>query len=122
MSALTWVAGRLREGSTWRGLVWVATAAGVSLSPEMWESITAVGMAVAGMIGVLTSEKPTQVEIQLSPIDLVGQSQAVRTDADPGLRLGDSDSRPDGLPQRPVRPVHNTSEAVDHSDFPGWGS
>lgn len=128
MSALTWVAQRLREPSTWRGLVWIATAAGVSLSPEMWGSITAIGMALAGLIGVLSREEPTRVEIQLPSIDLIGESQAVRADGDSGRRAGDRDPDPGRLPQQPVSPVDypvrnsNTSEAADHGDFPGWGS
>ncbi len=45
-----WVVARLREPSTWRGLVWLLTACGVTLRPEIWEQITAVGMAIAGLI------------------------------------------------------------------------
>ena len=47
-----------REPSTWRGLVWLLTAAGVTLSPEVWEQLMAVGMAVAGLLGVLLREGP----------------------------------------------------------------
>lgn len=43
---------RLREASTWRGLVMLVTAAGVALSAAQTEAIIALGMAVAGMIGV----------------------------------------------------------------------
>jgi len=54
---LNWIIGRLREPSTWRGLIWLATACGVTLRPEVWEQITAVGMAGAGVLGVVLSEK-----------------------------------------------------------------
>jgi hypothetical protein len=62
--SLNWIVNRLREPSTWRGLAWLLTAVGVSLSPDAWQYITTAGMAAAGLIGVLTREEPTRVEIQ----------------------------------------------------------
>lgn len=50
------IATRLREPSTWRGLIWLATAAGITLSPEAWEYISTIGMAAVGLAGVLTSD------------------------------------------------------------------
>lgn len=64
---MKYVLNRLREPSTWRGLVWLLTAAGVSLSPETWEQIIAVGMALAGLLGVLVPETPATIEIKLPP-------------------------------------------------------
>lgn len=118
---MNWILARLREPSTWRGLVWLCTAMGVSLSPDAWAHITTIGMAAAGLIGVLSREKSTRVEIQLPPIELVGESQAIRTDDGLRRRTGDNHPDSDRMPQRAVRPVHNTDEAAD-SDFPGWGS
>jgi hypothetical protein len=48
---------RLKEPSTWRGLAVLATAAGVTFSPEQMEAIVPVGLAVAGVIGVLAPER-----------------------------------------------------------------
>ncbi len=48
-----WLLARLREPSTWRGLVWLATVAGLSLRPDQAEAIVTVGMALAGLLGVL---------------------------------------------------------------------
>ena len=53
---MNWVIGRLREPSTYRGLVWLLTALGITIEPELWEKITAVGMAVAGLLGVILQE------------------------------------------------------------------
>ena len=53
---MNWLLERLREPSTYRGLVWLLTACGVTLRPEVWEQITAVGMAAAGMLGVAMSD------------------------------------------------------------------
>jgi hypothetical protein len=77
---MNWMLARLREPSTWRGLIWLLTALGVSLRPEVWEQIIALGMAVAGLIGVLSAEEPKHINVHLPPIDLQG-----RSDSGPGL-------------------------------------
>jgi hypothetical protein len=120
---MNWLLARLREPSTWRGLVWLLTALGVSLSPDAWAHITTIGMAAAGLIGAITREEPTQVEIQLPPIDLIGKSQAGWADAQPSPSPVRTDPAADQL-RRPVRPHSNTVESTDHdgADFPGWGS
>lgn len=40
------------EPSTYRGLVWLLTAVGVTLSPEQQAAIVSAGAALAGLIGV----------------------------------------------------------------------
>ena len=68
---MNWLLRRLREPSTWRGLVWLATVAGLSLRPEQAEAIVTVGMALAGLLGVfLVDTNPPQ----LPPIELVGRA------------------------------------------------
>lgn len=47
---------RLKEPTTWRGLVLVLTSVGVTLSPEQSNAIVAFGIALAGAIGVLAPE------------------------------------------------------------------
>jgi hypothetical protein len=44
---------RLQEPSTWRAIIWMATAWGLALSPDQKEAIIAFGMALAGAAGVL---------------------------------------------------------------------
>lgn len=44
---------RLKEASTWRGIVLVLTAAGMGLSPMQAEAIIQGGIAIAGTIGIL---------------------------------------------------------------------
>ena len=77
---MNWLIARLKEASTWRGIVWMLTACGVTLRPEIWEQITAVGMAAAGLLGVLTSEAPKTVKIELPPIELVCRSDGSSTE------------------------------------------
>jgi hypothetical protein len=48
---------KLREKSTWRGLIAVATACGVTLSPEQAEAVIAGGLALIGLVNVFRSEK-----------------------------------------------------------------
>lgn len=48
---------RGKESSTWRGLVALLTAVGVTLSPDQGEAIVALGLAVIGAIGVFTADK-----------------------------------------------------------------
>lgn len=60
---MNWVLARLREPSTWRGLVWMATVFGLSLRPDQAEAIVMAGMALAGLLGVfLSDDRPHSVE------------------------------------------------------------
>ncbi len=54
---MNWIIERLQEPSTWRGLTMLATAAGVTISPELMPHIVATGTAVAGLLGVVTKDK-----------------------------------------------------------------
>jgi len=42
---------RVREPSSWRGLVLLLTALGVPLAPAMSDAIISIGLARAGLIG-----------------------------------------------------------------------
>ena len=42
----------LSEASTWRGLVLLATAAGLQLDQDQREAIVSAGLALSGLIGV----------------------------------------------------------------------
>ena len=44
---------RMKEASTWRGLIYLATAAGIPIAPELSTAIISVGLAVAGLLGVV---------------------------------------------------------------------
>lgn len=50
---LTYILARLREASTWRGLVLLATAVGAHLTNAQVDAIVQFGLAVAGLIGVV---------------------------------------------------------------------
>lgn len=47
---------RLKEASTWRGIIMLATGFGINIAPDLMNSIIAVGVSVAGMVGVFTKD------------------------------------------------------------------
>lgn len=63
---------RLKEPSTWRGIIGLLTALGVYIKPEIGEAIIALGMALAGGVAVLTPDSSkldgvsTQGTVQVS--------------------------------------------------------
>lgn len=52
----SYILARAKEPSTWRGLVLLLTAIGVPVAPAMAEAIISAGLAVAGLIGVVTPD------------------------------------------------------------------
>lgn len=54
---MDYVIDRLAENSTWRGLILVATATGVHLSPELSNAIVTAGLGLVGLINVLRKER-----------------------------------------------------------------
>jgi len=51
-SVLDWLLARLGENSTWRGVIALLTAVGVTLDPEKSNAIIAAGLALIGVINV----------------------------------------------------------------------
>lgn len=54
---LAYLYGRLKEASTWRGVLAILTAAGVTLQPEQQNAIVAAGLSLIGLVGVFFSDK-----------------------------------------------------------------
>ena len=48
-----YVLARAKEPSTWRGIVLVATACELALSPIQSEAVVVIGLALAGLIGAI---------------------------------------------------------------------
>jgi hypothetical protein len=44
---------KLSEPGTWRGIVSLSALLGISLAPDMWEAITAIGIAVISFINII---------------------------------------------------------------------
>ena len=54
---MNYIVDRLKEPSSWRGLVMIATAFGVTVNPDLLPSIIAVGTGLAGFIGFVSKDK-----------------------------------------------------------------
>jgi hypothetical protein len=57
MKILNALLDRLSENSTWRGLILIATAAGLKLDPELQNAILAAGLGAVGLINVIRKDK-----------------------------------------------------------------
>ena len=54
--AMNYLLQRAKEPSTWRGIILFATGFGVTVSPEMTAQIVATGTALAGLVGMFSSD------------------------------------------------------------------
>jgi hypothetical protein len=71
-TVLSWVEDRLSEPTTWRGLIGLAAAAGVTISPHNAAVILAAGMGIAGFVGVVTKDpKNVEADVQAAVTDIV---------------------------------------------------
>lgn len=50
---MNYILARLKEASTWRGLILIATSLGLGIAPAMQEAIVATGIGVAGLVGAV---------------------------------------------------------------------
>lgn len=54
-----YIKARMKEPSTWRGLIYILTALGIPIAPNVADAleVLAVGLATAGGLGVVTPDK-----------------------------------------------------------------
>ncbi len=57
MAFVTWMLERLKEPSTYMGIVAMLSAAGIFVDPQLTQNITAAGVGVTGVILFLLKEK-----------------------------------------------------------------
>jgi hypothetical protein len=55
---IKWVLARAAEPSTWRGLLLCLTSLGVTLAPDAGEALIALGIALAGAVGIFFPDSP----------------------------------------------------------------
>ena len=48
---------RLKELSTWQGIIAIVTGFGVAISPELSEAIATLGVALFGAVSVIMKER-----------------------------------------------------------------
>lgn len=46
----------INEPSTWRGIVYLLTAVGIQISPELQGAIVTAGLSVASVIGIFVKD------------------------------------------------------------------
>ena len=54
---MNWLIRRMREASTWRGLIILAGIAGYNMSPELSDQIIALGTGAIGLVEIIRREK-----------------------------------------------------------------
>ena len=52
-NAFKWAINQLKQPSTWRGMVMLATSVGLVIEPQLADKIIVAGTGVAGLIGVM---------------------------------------------------------------------
>lgn len=52
-----YIKARLKEPSTWRGIILILTACGVPIAPGISDVVITVGLALAGGVGVVAPDK-----------------------------------------------------------------
>jgi hypothetical protein len=50
---ITNIMNRIKQESTWRGIILIFTAFGVQIAPELQEAIITVGLALVGAINII---------------------------------------------------------------------
>jgi len=53
----TYVIENASQPSTWRGVIYVLTAAGVQLSPDQQNAIVSIGLGLAGLVALVFKDK-----------------------------------------------------------------
>jgi hypothetical protein len=53
---MNYILEKLKEPSTWRGILAMITAVGVKLHPELQEAIISAGLALIGMVNIFRKE------------------------------------------------------------------
>ena len=56
MNFITNIMNRIKQESTWRGIILMFTAFGVQIAPELQEAIITVGLALVGAINFLKNK------------------------------------------------------------------
>jgi hypothetical protein len=69
---LDWLLARLVEPSSWRGLIAMLTAGGITLAPAQQNAIIAAGLAFIGLINVFRKEKTGKTINTTGTVNITG--------------------------------------------------
>ncbi|MFI3244721.1 MAG: hypothetical protein R3Y56_10770 [Akkermansia sp.] len=59
---MNYIINRLKERSTWLGIISLATGIGLSVNPAWVEAIIAAGVGLAGLVSIATPDTETSTE------------------------------------------------------------
>ena len=65
---ISYIIERLKEPSTWRGIIWIVTACGFVLEPEQKEAIATAGMALVGAISIFMEKGNPRTNEEITSI------------------------------------------------------
>ena len=54
---MNYLLNRLKEASTWQGIIAIVTGFGVTLSPDLREAIASLGVALFALVSVVLKER-----------------------------------------------------------------
>jgi hypothetical protein len=66
--ALSYIAQRMTEPSTWVSIGALVTAVGWNIAPEYWTQIAAIGMGVGGLMGTILRERQNHTTPEIKAI------------------------------------------------------
>lgn len=104
---MRWLLARLKEASTWRGIIWMLAAFGLSLRPDQAEAIVMAGMALAGLFGVFLPDEAKKTRNELPPIELQSRPESMDTNCGVGT-VQSADRVRQSVPSRPASTDPNT--------------
>ena len=64
---MNFIVSRLKEASTWRGILAIITACGITVSPEQSDAIVATGLALIGVVGAFFPDKAAETAAPTTP-------------------------------------------------------
>lgn len=86
-ATIDWIVSRMKEPTTWRGLIGILAGLGVAIDPHQAAIILAVGVGLAGFIGVVSKDPkniPADIEAALAALGPIAHVIADKTVVDDG--------------------------------------
>ena len=84
---MTWIKNRLKERSTWLGLITLAGIAGFKLEPDQQEMIVTIGSTLAALVMTFTADKPKEPEPDWRAPEATQQQIISTPDIDPDMGI-----------------------------------
>ncbi len=83
---MNWLKNRLKERSTWLGIITLASIAGLNISPEQKELVITIGMAAAALLATFTADTKPVVEVEWRAPEATQTQSIVTPDITEGIK------------------------------------